>query len=123
MNAPENCRYTMSDEWLREDGDLLTLGITDFAQHEMGEIVYLELPEVGARVTVGAAWGVVESVKAVAELLSPLEGEVVEVNAPLQSDPSLINSSPFEDGWMIRVRPSAPPQDAMDAAAYIALRA
>ena len=121
MNVPANCRYTSSDEWVREDGELLTLGITDYAQHELGEIVYLELPEVGSTVKVGVSWGVVESVKAVAELLSPLDGEVVEINDALTGDPSAINEAAF-DAWMVRVRPTGETEELLDAAAYAAYR-
>ena len=121
MNLPSNCRYTETDEWVREDGDLVTIGITDYAQSEMGEIVYLELPEIGSKTLPGVAWGVVESVKAVAELVSPLEGEVVEINAGLMSDPSQINSAPFEN-WIVRIRPSAPPESLMSAEEYAAYR-
>ena len=108
MNVPTGLRYTRSDEWVRLNGDIVTIGITDYAQHELGELVYVELPEVGHRLVVDASFGVVESVKAVAELLSPVAGEVIEVNEPLGEDPAVINGSPFGDGWLIRAKISNP---------------
>ena len=124
MNVPENLKYARSDEWAQQDGEIVTLGISDYAQHELGEIVYVELPAVGIKVSVGVAFGVVESVKAVAELVSPIAGEVVEANQTLPDDPSIINSSPYENGWMIRVRveDAALLSDLMDAAAYAQYR-
>ena len=125
MNIPSDLCYSKTDEWVRVEGDTATVGITDYAQHELGEIVYLELPEVGRRVAVGAAFGVVESVKAVSDLNAPVAGEVVEVNEPLTDDPSLINDSPYDKGWMMRVKltDSNLPADLMDASAYKEYRA
>ena len=126
MNTPQNLRYTETDEWLRDDGEnLVTVGITDYAQHELGEIVYVEMPEIGANLAAGAALGVVESVKAVGDLNCPIAGEVIEVNSAAAEDPSLINTSPYENGWLARLR-VAPDTDfnaLMDAAAYAAYRA
>ena len=125
MNLPQNLRYTRTDEWIRFDNDgTATIGISDYAQHELGEIVYIELPEIGTSVSPGVAFGVVESVKAVAELNAPIGGQVVESNLPLADDPSLVNTSPFEDAWMIRVQlaDAILPDDLMDAAAYTAYR-
>ncbi|MDF2439459.1 MAG: glycine cleavage system protein [Abditibacteriota bacterium] len=124
MNAPDGLKYTRSDEWIKVDGDIATLGITDYAQHELGEIVYIELPETGAGVSPGVAFGVVESVKAVAELVSPLGGQVVESNLALANDPSVVNTSPYEQAWMIRIRlaDTTLPEELMDAAAYTAYR-
>ncbi len=118
MNAPETLQYTRSDEWIKIDGDVATIGISDYAQHELGDVVYVELPEVGASVSAGAAFGVVESVKAVSDLVSPVSGEVVEANTPATENPSLINTSPYGEGWLIRVRLSTRNPDLMDAAAY-----
>ena len=120
MNVPENLQYAMTDEWVLTEGDRATLGITDYAQHELGEIVYVELPEVGTKVRAGEPFGVVESVKAVSELVSPVSGEVVETNDPIAEDPAIINDSPYENGWMIRVRVSdaAGLAGLLDAAAY-----
>jgi len=119
MNIPSNLKYSQTDEWVRVEGDTATVGISDYAQHELGEIVYLELPEVGRQVSAGTAFGVVESVKAVSDLNSPVTGEVIEINAPLTDDPSVINDSPYEDGWIIRVKlDAASASDLLDAAAY-----
>lgn len=104
MNYPQDLKYTRTDEWVRQDGEIATVGISDYAQHELGDIVYLELPEVGAHVSAGAAFGVVESVKAVSDLLSPVSGEVVESNAPVTENPDVINTSPYGDGWLIKVK-------------------
>lgn len=125
MNVPGNLKYSRTDEWVRLDGDVATIGVTDYAQHELGEIVYVELPEIGAGVTPAAAFGVVESVKAVSELLSPVSGEVTASNTPVTDDPSIINNSPYEDGWLIQVKlnDTALPADLMDAAAYAQYRA
>jgi len=120
MNVPDELRYALSDEWAKVEGDVVTLGVTDYAQHELGEIVYVELPQIGDNVSSGTSFGVVESVKAVAELMSPVDGEVIASNAALPDDPSLINESPFEKGWMIRVcvTDAAPLEQLMDADAY-----
>ncbi len=123
MNYPDDLQYARTDEWLRIEGDgaagdVATIGISDYAQHELGDVVYIELPEVGATVSPGVAFGVVESVKAVSDLLSPIAGEVVEVNTPATENPSLLNQSPYGDGWLLRVRLSEAPQGLMDARAY-----
>jgi glycine cleavage system H protein len=120
MNVPENLKYTEHDEWVRLEGDVATIGITDYAQNELGEIVFVELPEVGAALAAGDALGVVESVKAVADVYAPLAGEVTEVNDALPDDPSQINSSAFEDCWLIKIKVSdtAPLDGLMDAATY-----
>lgn len=108
MCHPENLRYSPSHEWVRVDGDRATIGITDFAQHELGDVVYLELPEVGRTSRAGAVMGAVESVKAVSDLYYPVSGEVVEVNTALPDAPEDINNSPCDAGWMIVVRMSDP---------------
>jgi len=120
MNVPENLKYTEHDEWVRLEGDVATIGITDYAQNELGEIVFVELPEVGAALAAGDALGVVESVKAVADVYAPLGGEVTEVNDALPDDPSQINSGAFDDGWMIKIKVSdtSPLGELMDAEAY-----
>ncbi len=120
MNVPPDLKYSRSDEWLRPQGDQVTIGITDYAQHELGEIVYVELPASGSRVEKGSAFGVVESVKAVSDLVSPVSGEVTEANSPLTDNPSVINNSPYEEGWLIKVRVSEGSVDdeLLDAAAY-----
>jgi len=125
MNILPDLKYSRSDEWVRLEGSTATIGITDYAQHELGEIVYLELPEVGSSVAPGVAFGVVESVKAVSELVSPVGGEVVEANEALTDDPAVINDSPFENGWLIRIKitDASPLDDLLDADAYAAYRA
>lgn len=124
MNYPDDLKYARTDEWVRLEGDVATVGVSDYAQHELGDVVYVELPEVGAGVSPGVAFGVVESVKAVSDLLSPIGGEVTEINQPVADDPSLINGSPYGDGWLIKVKVSQPPAaDLMDAAAYAEYRA
>ncbi|MFN2386635.1 MAG: glycine cleavage system protein GcvH [Thermoanaerobaculia bacterium] len=101
---PDDRRYTTSHEWVRIDGDVGTIGITDHAQKELGEIVYLELPEVGHVFNADDEFGTVESVKAVSELFSPLAGEVVEINQGAVAEPGIVNDDPFGDGWLIRVK-------------------
>lgn len=120
MNIPAELLYTAEHEWIRMEGESAVVGITDYAQDSLGDVVYVELPEVGATIEQGRPFGVVESVKAASDLFAPLTGEVVEVNALLESQPELVNSDPYGDGWMIRLRPSAPDEKAslLDAAAY-----
>jgi glycine cleavage system H protein len=117
---PADRRYTKEHEWVRVDGDRGTIGITDYAQKQLGDVVYLELPEVGRALEGHASFGTVESVKAVSELFSPVAGEVVEVNSALVAKPETINSDPHGQGWMITVRISDPREveALMDAAAY-----
>ncbi|HEY6148670.1 MAG TPA: glycine cleavage system protein GcvH [Thermoanaerobaculia bacterium] len=101
---PDDLHYSQSHEWVRIDGDVGTIGITDHAQKELGEIVYLELPEVGHVYNADEEFGTVESVKAVSELFTPLSGEVVEVNKTAVAEPGIVNDDPFGDGWLIRVK-------------------
>ena len=103
MNYPNDRRYSNEHEWLRPDGETATVGITSYAADELGDIVYVELPEVGARVTQFATFGVFESVKAVSDLYAPASGEVTEVNERLREAPELMNSDPFGDGWVLRM--------------------
>ena len=104
MNIPSELKYTRSDEWVRLEGDIVTIGITDYAQHELGELVFIELPEIGQKLSPGVSFGVVESVKAVAELNSPIAGEVTEINESLEAEPAQINESAFENGWIVKAR-------------------
>ena len=101
---PEDLRYTQSHEWVRIDGDVGTIGITDYAQKELGDIVYLELPEVGHVFNAGEEFGTVESVKAVSELFTPVSGEIVEINKGAVTEPGIVNDDPFGDGWMIKLK-------------------
>ena len=110
MSVPTDLRYTKDHEWVRVDGDVATGGITDYAADQLGDIVFVELPDAGRSFNQFAAFGVVESVKAVSDLFAPIGGEVVEANAALGGQPELVNTSPFGDGWMIRLRVSDPGQ-------------
>jgi glycine cleavage system H protein len=104
MNHPDDLRYTKTHEWVRIDGDTATIGITDYAQEELGDIVFLELPEVGHALQKEQIFGAVESVKAASDLISPVTGEVVEINEELPDSPEEINQDPYVRGWMIIVR-------------------
>jgi glycine cleavage system H protein len=121
--VPGDLRYTKEHEWVRTEGDLATVGITDYAAEQLGDIVFVELPEVGRTVTQFAPIGVIESVKAVSDLFAPLGGEVVETNAELATAPELLNSEAFGGGWILRIRMADPTQidGLLDAAAYDAL--
>ena len=123
--APPDLRYTKDHEWVRIDGDTATIGVTDFAANQLGDVVFVDLPEVGKAVDQFSTFGVVESVKAVSDLYAPLSGEVVEVNGDLGSKPELVNSDPFGDGWMIKVKVGDEGQlgDLLDAAGYEKLTA
>jgi len=120
MDFPEELKYTEEHEWVLPEGDLVSVGITDFAQDQLGDVVFVELPEVGETVDAGKAFGVVESVKAVSDIYAPISGEIVEVNTELPDAPETVNNSPYEDGWMIRIKPEDLSElDAMmDASAY-----
>jgi glycine cleavage system H protein len=120
MGAPENRKYTRTHEWISLEGDIATFGLTDHAQSELGDITYLELPEVGDSLKAGDSFGVVESVKAASDVYSPIDGEVVEVNDSAVDGPELINNSPYEDAWLVKVRVADPAQleALMDTAAY-----
>ena len=104
MAQPANVRYSKEHEWVKIDGDTATIGITDYAQNSLGDIVYVELPKVGSQVEKSASVGVVESVKAVSDLFTPVGGEVIEVNAELDGDPALVNREPFGSGWMFKLK-------------------
>jgi len=121
--VPSDLRYTKDHEWVRVSGDEATIGITEYAAGQLGDIVFVELPEVGRTVEQFAAFGVVESVKAVSDLFAPLSGEVLETNGDLSSRPELVNAEPYGAGWMLRVRASDTDQlgELLDAAAYDAL--
>jgi glycine cleavage system H protein len=123
MVMPQDLRYTKEHEWVRIEGDLATVGITDFAAEQLGDVVFVDLPEVGRTVAQFAAVGVIESVKAVSDLFAPVGGDVVETNSELTSQPELLNSDPFGRGWMLRIRLDDKPglDSLLDAAAYEAL--
>lgn len=112
-------RYSESHEWVSTDGKVATVGITDFAQSQLGDVVFLELPRPGQRLGVGATFGVIESVKAASDLYSPVEGSIVEVNEKLAQNPELVNSDPLGDGWLVKLELSGDlPDTLMDEAAY-----
>ena len=103
-NVPAELRYTKEHEWAKLEGDRVRVGITSFAQEQLGDVVFVELPKVGARITAMKAFGVVESVKAVSDLFAPLSGEVVEINAELPKKPEVVNADPYGKGWMVVIR-------------------
>ena len=119
-NIPEQLRYAASHEWIKVDGDLGTVGITDHAQHELSDVVYVDLPKVGAKIAAGAGAAVVESVKAASDIYSPVSGEVTEVNADLVKKPELVNTDPYGAAWLFRLKLSAPDElcALKDAAGY-----
>jgi glycine cleavage system H protein len=107
LDFPNDVRYTSEHEWARLEGDLVTVGITSYATDQLGDVVFVELPEVGRKLEAAKPFGVVEAVKTVSDLFTPVAGEVVEVNRALADDPGRVNQSPFGDGWMIRIRPTS----------------
>ena len=106
MSVPEELQYTKTHEWVRTEGDTATIGVTDFAQEELGDIVFVELPEEGATLDAGDSFGTLESVKAVSDLYTPVGGEVVEINEALNDSPEKINEDPYGDGWIVKLRVS-----------------
>jgi glycine cleavage system H protein len=119
MQVPAELRYTKDHEWIRIEGDRGTVGITDFAQDALGDVVFVELPAVGAKLEAGQTFGVVESNKTVSDLFAPIGGEVVEVNEELRNRPELVNQEPYGAGWMIRIATTnAATASLLDAAAY-----
>lgn len=123
-NIPANLRYTDSHEWILDNGDgTLTIGITDHAQEALGDVVFVELPQVGRALDKGEEFGVIESVKAASDLYAPLDGEIVAINEALEDAPETLNSSPYEDGWLLTLKPSdsAALDDLLDADAYAAI--
>ena len=120
MNFPDDLKYTDHDEWVRVEGDLLTLGISDYAQDQLGELVHIELPEVGAQLSAGDVACEVESVKAVAEVYAPVDGEVVEVNEALDGAEDTVNEDPYGSGWLLRMKITDPGKlsTLLDAGSY-----
>ena len=104
MNIPENLKYSPDHEWIKVDGDSVYIGITDFAQSELGDIVFVEFPEVGDKFSAGDVFGTVEAVKTVADLFAPISGEVIEINDTLENSPEAINTDAYNDGWIIKVK-------------------
>lgn len=123
MNFPESLRYTKDHEWIRLEGDVATIGITDFAQHELGDIVYVEIETVGQELNAGDVFGTVEAVKTVSDLYLPVNGSITEVNPKLNANPELVNTDPYGEGWMVKMKvtSTADVNELMDAAAYQSL--
>ena len=121
LELPDDLRYAEDHEWARSDGDDVRVGVSDYAQDQLGDIVFVELPQVGDTFSKGKEFGTVESVKAVAELYMPIGGEIIAVNKALEDSPELLNKSPYQEGWIIQVKPSDPSElDAlMTKAAYV----
>lgn len=122
MNYPENLKYSEDHEWVRVEGDIAVIGITDHAQGELGDIVYVDIPDAEAELAVGDTFGTLEAVKTVADLLSPLSGKIVEFNSGLNDAPETINKDPYGEGWIVKVKINniADLDSLMDAATYIA---
>ena len=106
MNHPSDLKYASTHEWARLEGDLVVTGISDHAQISLGDLVYVEMPEVGAQLTAGQQAGVVESVKTASDIHAPVDGEVVEINPALEDDPELVNTDPYGEGWIYKIRPA-----------------
>jgi glycine cleavage system H protein len=123
MNYPSHLQYTKDHEWIKLEGDTATIGITDFAQHELGDIVYIDINSVGKSFAAEEIFGTVEAVKTVSDLFLPVAGTVLEVNPALEANPELVNSDPYGEGWMIKMKVSevADVAKLMDATAYAAL--
>jgi glycine cleavage system H protein len=119
--VPDGLKYTKDHEWAKFEGDVAIIGVTDHAQRELGDIVFVELPKVGNAVAAGQSFGTIEAVKTVAELYSPVSGVISEVNGALSGDAGVINQDPYGNGWIIKVKTDKPAGDLMDAAAYKAI--
>lgn len=122
MNFPQELKYTKDHEWVKIEGDVATIGITEFAQKELGDIVYVEVETVGETIDAGEVFGTVEAVKTVSDLFMPVTGEILEFNEELESSPELVNESPYESGWMVKVKiTGGAPTDLLDASEYAEL--
>ncbi len=121
MSIPQDLLYTKSHEWVRVEGDSVVIGITHYAQDQLGEVVFVELPAVGDAVEAGEEMGTLESVKAVSEILAPLSGEVIEANEALEDSPDLVNQSPFDEGWLVKIKGSVEGMDLLDPQSYATL--
>src|SRR5687768_6076896 len=120
MNYPENLRYTKDHEWISLEGTVATVGITDFAQRELGDIVYVEVETIGKPLQAGAVFGTVEAVKTVSDLFLPVDGTITELNAALANEPESVNNDPYGEGWMVKMKVNNPPdvEALLDSAAY-----
>lgn len=120
MNFPENLKYTSEHEWIRKEGDVAYVGITDYAQSQLGDIVFVDVPTVGETLKKDEVFGTIEVVKTISDLFIPVSGEVIELNEQLEGNPELVNSDPYGEGWIIKVRLTEPKEldNLLDAAAY-----
>ncbi|MEM9895560.1 MAG: glycine cleavage system protein GcvH [Bacteroidota bacterium] len=118
MNIPSTLKYTKDHEWIKIEDDIATVGITDFAQGELGDIVYVEIETEGETLDAGEVFGTVEAVKTVSDLFMPVAGEVLEINESLESNPELVNEDPYEKGWMVKIKMTGDSGDLMSAEAY-----
>ena len=119
MNFPVELKYTKDHEWVKINGNIATIGVTDFAQKELGDIVYVEVETLGETLEAGEVFGTVEAVKTVSDLFMPITGEILELNSELESSPELVNDAPYTEGWMVKVKiTGALPSDLLDAASY-----
>ena len=118
MTVPNNLKYARSHEWARVEGDTVVVGISQYAQDQLGEVVYVELPDTGTDVETGDELGTLESVKAVSEFLAPVSGEVVEVNERLEDEPNLVNKDPYGDGWLVKLKSGGENNELLDAEGY-----
>lgn len=122
MNFPQELKYTKDHEWVKIEGDIATIGITEFAQKELGDIVYVEVETIGETIEAGEVFGTVEAVKTVSDLFMPITGEILEFNDELEAAPELVNESPYESGWMVKVKISGDlPSDLLSASEYAEL--
>jgi len=106
MNFPDNLKYTSEHEWIRLDGEVAYIGITDYAQDQLGDIVFVDVPSVGDTLAAGEVFGTIEVVKTISDLFLPVSGEIIEINASLEDNPELVNSDPYGEGWIVKVKPS-----------------
>ncbi|WP_405059506.1 glycine cleavage system protein GcvH [Kribbella sp. NBC_01505] len=120
MSVPTELHYTADHEWIALDGDIATVGITAFAGEALGDVVYVDLPAVGTAITTGDACGEIESTKSVSDLFAPVDGEVIELNEAVVADPGLLNTDPYQAGWLLRIKVTGPP-NLLDAGAYAVL--
>jgi glycine cleavage system H protein len=118
MTVPDELKYNRSHEWVKAEGDAVVVGITHYAQDQLGEVVFVELPDVGTGVDSGEELGTLESVKAVSEFLAPIAGEVLAVNERLEDEPNLVNDDPYGDGWLVKISGSIEGEELLDAAGY-----
>lgn len=118
MNIPTDLKYTKDHEWVKIDGDTAIVGITDYAQGELGDIVFVDIDTEGEEVEAGDVFGSIEAVKTVSDLFMPITGEVIEVNEKLDDEPELVNTDPYGDGWIIKVKVTGEAEDVLDAEAY-----